>query len=51
MSEPNHYTTKWFSDSLIAIEMKKIKLKMDKPIYLGLSTLDLNKTVIYGLLV
>ena len=29
VSEPNHHTTKWFSENLIAIEMK---VKMDKPI-------------------
>ena len=46
-SEPNYHTIKWFSESLITIEMKKIKVKMDKPIYLGLSILDLSKTVMY----
>ena len=45
--EPNYHTTKWFSENLIATEMKKIKVKMDKPIYLGLSILDLSKTVMY----
>ena len=40
VSEPNYHTTKWFSESLIAMEMKKTKAKMDKPIYLGLSILD-----------
>ena len=43
VSEPNYHTTKWFSEGLIAIEMNKIKVKMDKHIYLGLSTLDLSK--------
>ena len=38
VSQPNCYTTKWFSDGLLAIEMKKkIKVKMNEPVYLGLS--------------
>ena len=37
ISEPNYYTTKYFSENLLAIEMKKIKLKMNKPVYLGSS--------------
>ena len=36
-SEPNYHTTKWFSEKLLAIEMKKTKVKMNKPVYLGLS--------------
>ena len=47
MSEPKYHTTKWFPESLIATESKKIKVKMDKPIYLGLSILDLSKTLMY----
>ena len=39
VSEPNYHKTKWFSENLIAIEMKKIKLKMNKLIYLGFSIL------------
>ena len=27
VSEPNYHTTKWFSECLLAIEMKKIKVK------------------------
>ena len=37
VSEPNYHTKKWFSENLLAIEMKKTKIKMNKPIYLGLS--------------
>ena len=37
ISEPNYYTTKYFSENLLAIEMKKIKLKMNNPVYLGSS--------------
>ena len=32
VSEPNYHTTKWFSEGLLAIEMKKIKVKMNKPV-------------------
>ena len=39
VSEPNYHTTKWFSGNLLAIEMKKTKVKMIQPIYLGLSIL------------
>ena len=47
VSEPNYHTTKWFSENLLAIEMKKIKLKMNKPVYLGLSMLEISKTLMY----
>ena len=47
MSEPHYHTTKWFSENLLAIEMKKIKVKMNKPVYLGLSILDISKTLMY----
>ena len=46
-SEPNYHTTKWFSENLSAIEMKKIKVKINKPVYLGLSVLDISKTLMY----
>ena len=45
--EPNYHTTKWSSENLIAIEMNKTKLKMNKPIYLGFSILDLSKIKMY----
>ena len=47
VSEPNYDTTKWFSKYLLAIEMKKVKVKMDKPVYLGLSILEINKSLMY----
>ena len=37
VSGPNYHTTKWFSESLLAVEMRKAKIKMIKPIYLGFS--------------
>ena len=47
VSEPNHHTTKRFSENLLAIEMKKTKVKMNKPIYLDTSVLDISKTLMY----
>ena len=34
VSEPNYHTIKWLSENLLAIEMKKIKVKMNNPVYL-----------------
>ena len=47
VSEPNYHTTKWFSENLLAIEMKKTKVKMNKPVYLGFSILEISKTLMY----
>ena len=33
-----------FLENLLAMEMEKIKVKMNKPVYLGLSTLGISKT-------
>ena len=48
-SEPNYHTTKWFSKELLATEMKKIKvnMNMNKPVYLGLTILEVSKTLMY----
>ena len=43
--ETNYHTTKYFSENLMAIETKKTKVKMNKPIYLGMSILDISKTL------
>ena len=47
VSEPNYPTTKFFAENLLAIEMKKIQILMNKPVYLGLSILDVSKTLRY----
>ena len=46
-SEPNDHTTKYFSENLMAIEMKKRKVKMNKTIHLDMSILDISKTLMY----
>ena len=47
VSESNYHTTKWFSEGLLSIEMKKIKVKMNKSVYLGLSILEISKALMY----
>ena len=46
-SEPNFMTSKCFSEDLMAIEMRKTKLMMNKPVYLGQAILDISKTLMY----
>ena len=47
VSESNYHTIKLFSENLVAIEMKKIKVKLNKPVYLGLSISEISKILIY----
>ena len=47
VSEPK-VATKWFSENLLAIEMKTTVIRANKPIYLGFAILALSKTKMYG---
>ena len=47
VSEPNYHTTKYFLEDVLAIEMKKTKVKMNKSIYLDMLTLDISKALMY----
>ena len=47
VSEPNYHSHKKFSEHLMAMEMKKTKLKLTNPRYLGMSILDIEKTLMY----
>ena len=47
VSEPNYHTINLISEDLSIIEMKKTKVKMNKPIYLGLSILEIIKILMY----
>ena len=42
VSKPNFHTTKLFSENLLAVEMNKTKVKMNKLVYLGLTILDIS---------
>ena len=45
--EPNYHTINYISEDLSIIEMNKMKVKMNKPIYLGLSILDISKILMF----
>ena len=47
VSDPNYHTTKYIPDDLLPIEMKKTKVKMNKPVYFGFSKLEISKTLKY----
>ena len=47
VSEPNYLTINLISEDLSIIEMKKPKVKMNRPIYLGLSILEISKILMY----
>ena len=47
VSEPNYHTKKYFSENVLAIEMKKTKVKMNKLMYLGMLMLYISKTLTY----
>ena len=47
VSEPIYHTINLISEDLSIIEIKKTKVKMNKPIYLGLSILEISKILMY----
>ena len=47
VSQPNYHTKKCFSEQLLAVELKKTAVKMNKAVYLGLAILDISKTLMY----
>ena len=47
VSEPNYHTINLISEDLSITEMRKTKVKMNKPIYLGLSILEISKILMY----
>ena len=46
MSESNFHTAKFFTENLLAIEMRKTGIIMNKLVYLGFSKLELSKVLI-----
>ena len=46
-AKPNYDSRKIFNENLVSVHMKKTSLTMNKPVYLGMSILDLSKTVMF----
>ncbi|XP_043465724.1 uncharacterized protein LOC122500722 [Leptopilina heterotoma] len=47
ISKPNFHSRSIFNENLVAIELRKTEILMNKPIYIGFSVLDLSKMLIY----
>ena len=46
-SEPNYHSTKYISDDLLVMEMKKREIYKNSPIYLGQAIADISKMLMY----
>ena len=46
-AKPNYGSRKIFNENLVSVHMKKTSLTMNKPVYLGMSILDLSKTLMF----
>ena len=47
IASPSYARANIFDNNLTAIQMRKSRLKLDKPIYVGMSVLDLSKHLMY----
>lgn len=47
ISKPNFHSRTVFSENFMAIQMNKLKIKMNKPVYVGMVILDISKECLY----
>ena len=47
VSGPNYHTTMFFTENLLATEIEKTQILMNKPVYLELSILELSKILMH----
>ena len=46
-SRPTYLSHKIFHENLVAVNIKPVKIRLDKPSYIGMCILDLSKTLMY----
>ncbi|KYQ47386.1 hypothetical protein ALC60_13588, partial [Trachymyrmex zeteki] len=47
IAKPNFHSRSVFSENLVAMELRKLEVKFDKPIYVGMCSVDISKTCLY----
>ncbi|KYN26658.1 hypothetical protein ALC57_03967 [Trachymyrmex cornetzi] len=47
IAKPNFHSRSVFAENLIAVELRKLEMKFDKPIYVGMCILDISKVCLY----
>jgi len=47
ISKPNFPSRKAFSENLVIIELRKLEMKFDKPIYMSMCIFHISKTCLY----
>ncbi|XP_036140462.1 uncharacterized protein LOC118644854 [Monomorium pharaonis] len=47
IAKPNFHSRSVFAENLIAVELRKLEVKLYKPIYVGMCILDISKTCLY----
>ncbi|XP_053999870.1 uncharacterized protein LOC128887697 [Hylaeus anthracinus] len=48
ISKPNFHSSSIFDENLVAIELRKLRVKFEKPVYVGMCILDISKTCLYS---
>ncbi|XP_043478219.1 uncharacterized protein LOC122508763 [Leptopilina heterotoma] len=47
IAKPNFHSRTIFNPNLVAVELRKMEVLLNKPLYVGLTVLDVSKTLIY----
>ena len=47
IAKPNFHSRSVFAENLIAVEMRKLEVKFNKPIYMSMCILDISKVCLY----
>jgi len=47
IAKPNFHSRSVFSENLMAVELRKLEVKLNKPIYIGMCILDISKICLY----